>query len=101
MELLERIGHSSASLIEQDLYPVVTRIEVEYRREIKGGPITVSCESGEVSGKRMYIKQRILNERGKPAVEAFIECAFLQGASKRAVPVPVAVRVALEQFFHQ
>lgn len=99
LELLERIDHSSAALIASDLYPVVYRLEVTYKREIFADAVEVTCESGRIAGKSFFIGQRILNSKGKECLCAEVECKLMQGSTKRAVVPPPGFARAFLEFF--
>ena len=99
LELLKKLGHPSESLIERDVFPVISRIDVTYKREILAGPVRVTCEEGRIDFKTMYLTQRIINERGKDLVFAKVESMFMQGATKRGVVVPEALTQSFREFF--
>jgi acyl-CoA thioesterase FadM len=48
----------------------------------------VTCEDLEVDGKTLIIGQKILNERGKVAVEARIESVFMDMDTRRGMLPP-------------
>lgn len=99
LAFLEHIGFPSPALIAQDIFPVVARIDAGYKRELFGGPVTITCEEGRIEGKSMFLRQRVINEREKCAVEALFELKFMQGATKRAIFVPSELTQAFEGFF--
>ena len=87
---LAYIGFPLEALLQQQLLLVVTRVDVRYLREVLSGTVTVTCEDPELSKKEVIVKQRIINQKGKTAVEASIHSAFVSAALKRAVPPPDA-----------
>lgn len=88
LDLLEQIGHSSSSLMERDIFLVITEISVRYKRELFAGPITVECVETTVRGRDLIITQRILNAKGKVAIEAVVHSCCMSGSSRRAVSPP-------------
>ena len=85
---LETIGHPNESLLARNLFLVITEIQLRYMRELKGGKIEVTCENPRLEGKRVVVDQRVLNNRGKVAVDAVVKSAFMDGETKRAIVVP-------------
>ncbi len=89
LSLLEHIGFPNESLIEQGIFLVLTRIDVQYKRELFAGPVQVTCENMRVEDKRFSLQQRILKQpAGKVAIEAMVEFVAMDGASKRAIRAP-------------
>ena len=98
LAFMEEAGAPNDALIAAGIFPVISRIDVTYKRELFAGPVVVTCEECVVNGKAFIVKQRIINSKGKCAVEASVESMFMSGATKRAVAVPEAfVRVAALQ----
>lgn len=88
LKFLESLGHPSDWFIARDIYPVVAKISVAYKRELFEEELQVTCENPRFEGKILIIEQRILNSKGKEAIFASVDCAFMQGATKRAVLPP-------------
>ncbi|MBX7138825.1 MAG: thioesterase family protein [Oligoflexia bacterium] len=101
LAFLERIGCSSPALIATGVYPVITRIDVSYLREVQGGPARATCEEGRIVRKTMILKQRIFNHRDKEAVTAHVESMFIDGESRRAVEIPERLIQAFRSFYAQ
>jgi acyl-CoA thioesterase FadM len=55
---------------------------------VKRGRVTVTCDDVTVEGKTLIIGQKILNERGKVAVEARIESVFMDMNTRRGMMPP-------------
>lgn len=87
-QFLEDIECPLQTLISEGIFSVVASIEVKYKRELFAGEILVTCENIKVSGKSLFVKQRIYNSKGKLAIEAVVEIMFLRAATKRAGNVP-------------
>jgi YbgC/YbaW family acyl-CoA thioester hydrolase len=85
---LESIGLPNNSLIAKHLFLVITEISVNYKRELTGGEITVTCENPRIDEKRIVLDQKILNPKGKVAVEGTIVSQMLSGETKRSVVPP-------------
>ena len=99
LALLEKVGCSNEDLLARGMATVITRVSVEYRRELFMGPITVCCEDGRVNGKSVLLKQRILNEKGKEAVVGDIELKIMHAERKRAIEPPADFTDAFEGYF--
>lgn len=85
---LDKIGCPLESYLSQQLFLVITRIDAQYKREIRSGPITITCENPAIEGKRVSLTQRILNDKGKECMVAKVEFAFLSGATGRSIIPP-------------
>ena len=86
--MLESIGFPNDRLIEMGFASVIVRLEIDYKRAVKQGPVTFTCEDMRVEGKTLLLRQRIINDRGKDAVVAEAQLKFLSPTLKRAVPPP-------------
>lgn len=98
LAFLSHIGAPNEALIEEGIFPVITRIDVEYLRELKGDSVTVTCEEVMTKGKALYMKQRIINSKEKTCVEALVVSMFLSGETKRAVSIPAKVSQNIEEY---
>lgn len=85
---LEHIGFPNPSLIAKGLFLVITRIEVDYGRELHRGTVRITVDSGWLDGKRMGCKQTISCVPGKRAIAAKISFAVLDRALGRAIEPP-------------
>ncbi len=88
LKLLEHVGYPNDWFMERQLFLVISKISVVYKRELFAGPVTITCDSARLEGKALIIPQRILNDKGKVAVEAMAESMAMNGETKRAVPYP-------------
>ena len=93
--ILDRIGFPNDELMRQGKVIVVTRVDVAYRRELKRGRVQVTCEDAAVEGRTMRMRQRIINERGKSAVEGVVELMFMDHETKRGMNPPEDFLAAL------
>ena len=84
----EEIGFPNEAFLAKQLFVVISGLKVAYKREVTAGKIRVTCEAPRIEGRLVIVDQRILNARGKVAVEAVVELQFLSGATRRAVPPP-------------
>ena len=96
--LLEHIGFPNDALLAQGKALVITRVDVAYKREVKRGAITVTCEEPTIEGRTIVVRQRILNERGKTAAEGMIESVFMDMSSRRGMDIPEDFRAAFLRF---
>jgi YbgC/YbaW family acyl-CoA thioester hydrolase len=85
---MEHIGFPNDLLLARGQAAVITAVAAQYKREVKRGRVTVTCEDLKVDGKTLIIGQKILNERGKVAVEARIESVFMDMSTRRGIMPP-------------
>jgi len=88
IRFLEDIGCSYESLIAEEMFLVITKLAVEYKRELRAGPVSVFCENARMEGKSVVIEQKIVNERGKCAVQAIVELKFVRPHARFAAQPP-------------
>lgn len=93
--LVEAIGFPNDDLLRQGKFIVVTRADVAYKREVKRGKVVVTCEVVEIDGRTVRMQQKIINERGKVAVEAVISLMFMDGETRLGVLPPEDFATAL------
>ena len=93
--LLASIGFPNEQLMAQGKVIVVTRIDVSYRREVKAGPITVTCEDPHYTNRTISVTQRILNNAGKLAVEGHVDMMFMDMVARRGREAPEDFLAAL------
>ncbi len=89
-EYLKRIGFPLTALMARGLFLVVSKIEVQYLREVRNGAYVITCEEPAVEGKRAALRQRLVNDRSKVCLDAIIEFAMIDGRTRRAVVFPDA-----------
>ena len=85
---MDRIGFPNDVLLSRGQAAVITAVAAEYKREVKRGLVTVTCDDLALDGKTLIIGQKILNERGKVAVEARIESVFMDMNTRRGILPP-------------
>ena len=88
LDLLDKIGFPNSSLMSRDIFLVITEISVRYKRELFAGDITVECQRTYLEGRDLVIEQRILNSKGKVAIEALVKSCCMSGTLRRAVTIP-------------
>ena len=88
MDYLESIGFPDTHFISQDLFLVIARINIAYKRELFEGDIKITCENVSINGKELIIHQKVYNPKGKVAVEAEVVSAVLDGKIKRSIRPP-------------
>jgi acyl-CoA thioesterase FadM len=93
--LVEAIGFPNDELLRQGKFIVVTRAEVAYKREVKRGRVSVTCDGVKMDGRTFRIRPRIINHRGKVAVEAEVSLMFMDGATRLGVLPPEDFAAAL------
>jgi len=85
---MDHIGFPNDLLLSRGQAAVITAVAAQYKREVKRGRVSVTCEDLKVDGKTLIIGQKILNERGKVAVEARIESVFMDMNTRRGIIPP-------------
>jgi acyl-CoA thioesterase FadM len=98
LAFLKAIGFSAEKLIETDLFPVITAIDIRYLREIMAGTYKATCEECKVDGRTLKIAQRVLNPKGKSCIEAKVDSMLLQGKARRGVAPPPEFIEAFERW---
>jgi len=93
--LVQSIGFPNDELIRQGKLLVVTGVTASYKREVKRGSISVTCDSAAIDGRTIRIGQRIVNERNKVAVEAQISLVFMDPVARRGADIPDDFKLAL------
>ena len=96
---LDQVGFPIEGLLAQGLFLVISQIQASYKREVKAGQIIVSSDSVAFDGKKILIKQSLINEKGKLAVEAQVESQFLSAEVGRAIFPPPDFMQAVQGYF--
>ena len=86
--LLEHIGFPNEQLLAEGKVLVITKVQAEYKREVKRGTVRVTCDRAEVRDRALVIHQTLFNEKGKPAIELVIESVFIDMKSRRGIAPP-------------
>jgi YbgC/YbaW family acyl-CoA thioester hydrolase len=86
--LISEMGFSYESLLAEGKALVITGVQAQYKREVLKGPVTVTCDEGEIRGRTLVLRQRIINSKGKDAVTAVIESVFMDIANRRGMEPP-------------
>jgi len=82
---LEEIGQPNERLISEGLFLVITRIDIQYSRELFSGLVEITCENPKILRKKIIVDQNVINSIGKLAVSARVESMMMSGETKRAV----------------
>lgn len=85
VEYLRSRGIEYDSYLSRGLFLVITSIEIQYKRELLPGLITVTCATPIIDGKEITIPQTILNHKGKLAIEAEVRLTFMSQESRRSI----------------
>jgi YbgC/YbaW family acyl-CoA thioester hydrolase len=96
--LMEHLGVPYQGYLDQGLGLVIGSVQASYKRELKGGSVTVTCDRLELRGRSIIINQRILNSKGKVAVEAVVESIFMDIQARRGVSPPQDFLEAVKRF---
>lgn len=94
---LDAVGVPNDQLLAEGKVFVITKVEVEFKREVKGAAVSVTCDEVVVEGRTVTFHQRIVNERQKTAVEGRIHLMCMGMDTRRAIDVPSEVIEALRQ----
>lgn len=95
LRFLESLGFPSEEYQKRGLFWVIASISVDYKREIKAGPIRITCENVLIQEKSLILDQRVFNERDKLAVEATAHSMLLAQATGRSAPIPAEFQLAV------
>jgi acyl-CoA thioesterase FadM len=93
---LESIGFPNSEYLRLGKMIVITEVAVRYKREVKIGLVSVSCEGFKVNARVMVLKQAIRNERGKVLAEGEFSMMFMDGVSRRGFEPPGDLIVAMK-----
>jgi len=97
LALLESVGVPNDRLLKEGKVLVIAKVEASYLREVKRGAVTVTCDRIETDERTIRIHQRILNQRGKTAVEGVVHSVCMDILSRRGVALPEELRFALSK----
>lgn len=86
--LISEMGFSYESLLAEGKALVITGVQAQYKREVLKGQVTVTCDEGEIRGRSLVLRQRIINSKGKDAVTAVIESVFMDINNRRGMEPP-------------
>lgn len=89
---LGSLGLSYQSFVDRGLVLVISKIEIEYKREVRAEELRISVENVKIEGKILRLEQTVTNSRGKEAVRAKIDQVFVSIQSKRAIEVPEDIK---------
>jgi len=93
---LEKIGFPLSYFFEQNLFLVVTRVDIQYKREMVAGDYVITVEEPSVlDRRRASVKQRVLNAKNKEVVVAIIE--FMSMTAGRAKALDEAFKTSFLQ----
>ena len=98
IELLKSIGAPNDELLAAGLALVIVRVDLQYKREIVPGPITVICSDGELRGRTIVLRQQILNAKGKLAIDAVVESMFMCLTSRRGLEISEDFRAKFDRW---
>ena len=96
--LLDKLGLPCKDYLKCGLGAVVGSVQATYKRELKGGLLSVTCDSIEIEGRSVFFNQRVLNSKGKVAIEARIELIFMDFAARRGVNPPTDLVAAITEW---
>lgn len=98
IELLKSIGMPNEMLLDRGDALVITRIEVQYKREVRVGAVTVTCEEPAIENREIVLKQRLLNDKGKELLVAKVHSMFLSTTLKKGIQVPDDFKLAFNSW---
>jgi len=85
---LEQHGFPLVWFFERNILLVITRVKIEYLRELTVGNVKVRCEAPELNGRVIAIAQEIRNERNKVAVQANVYSVCMDTETRRGIEPP-------------
>lgn len=77
-EFCKRVGYSFRQMQAEGISPVVTKIEIEYRRSLGLGDEMVSCLNIKRRGPQYIFQQDIYTPDGEPLTKAKVSIACLR-----------------------
>ena len=86
--LIREMGFSYESLLAEGKALVITSVQCQYKREVLKGGVTVTCDQGEIRGRNLILRQRIINSKGKEAVLAVVDSVFMDIQTRRGMEPP-------------
>lgn len=87
-DFVASIGFPNDELMRAGKVLVIVGVDAVYKREVKLGTVKVTCDSVEVVDRVIKIRQRILNERDKVAVEGTFSLMFMDATTRRGMKLP-------------
>jgi YbgC/YbaW family acyl-CoA thioester hydrolase len=87
-DFVASIGFPNDELMRAGKVLVIVGVDAVYKREVKLGTVKVTCDSVEVVSRVIKIRQRILNERDKVAVEGTFSLMFMDATTRRGMQPP-------------
>lgn len=97
--LVADIGFPNDAMLRDGKVLVITNVSVAYKREVQRGRFQVTCDSVVVDGRTIVISQRIVNSKGKTAVQGEISLMFMDGAKRRGMLPPTDFIAAIVERF--
>ncbi len=88
LEYLISIGCPNESFIAEGIFLVIASLQVQYKREVFSGNYEATVSEVRIDGKALLMNQCLYNERGKECIEAVFDTRFVDGKTKRSIPVP-------------
>jgi len=86
-EVLDNLGHPIAKLMEQGIFLYLTRIDIQFKKEVNlGSMITITTKSEKTTKVRFFWYQEIHNESGDLCNSAQIEGAFVKNGRPYRIP---------------
>ena len=84
VEYLDHIGFPLDDYLKRGIFIVLINLNVEYKREVLQGAFKVTCQDAKLEKKSLIVTQRVINPKGKLAVEAEVTLKFVCSERKRA-----------------
>ena len=85
ISLLEQMGFAPDNLLKDGLFPAIASMEIDYLRETKSSPVTITVENPKFKRKVMEVTQKIYNSEGKIALSATVNFVLFSIEQKRAI----------------
>lgn len=92
---LEAIGCPQEYLIANDCFLVLSRMNLEFSREIKAEQLIVTCKASIREDGLVEIEQQLLKHPRRLCVSAKLELACIGGKSRRKRELPESLRAAI------
>ena len=95
VDFLDYINQPLDSFIKNNLFIVLSNINVEFLRELVAGDVVITCENITIKSRQILIKQRILDQHDKEIVNAMIDLRIISRELGRSITIPKELKEAM------
>ena len=95
VDFLDYINQPLDSFIKNNLFIVLSNINVEFLRELVAGAVIITCEDISIKSRQILIKQRIIDQHDKEIVNALIDLRIISRELGRSITIPKELKEAM------